>query len=123
MTTRRDARRARSAAAGRDLIAGVTVPPELLDPEHPVWHDRARYVEYLRSTWPDALLPARDRMSVVHGPDGGEDDGASPGQRRQAAAGAWARANRVGMAKRTDDLNDRAGFVDWNRLRAWGLID
>lgn len=122
MTARRAARRARSAAAGSDLIAGVTVPPELLDPEHPIWHDRTRFLEYMGKIWPAALLPTRDRM-IVHTPGGGQDEGAHPRHRREAAAAAWARANRVGMTKRTDDVHDAPGFIDWNRLRAWGLIE
>ena len=78
-------------------MAGVDLPLELLDAEHPVWHSAARYRRWMgRRRW---SMPPRDRMGWE----------ASPANRRRAAAAGWARENGIER--------------DFHQLLAWGLTD
>lgn len=96
MSARREARRAQLAVAA-PVVAGVCVPDELRHPEAQLWHDQKRYRAYMAANrW---SMPCRDRLD---GPGG-----ASPANRRRAAAKAWATEHGIEW--------------DWARLRAWGL--
>ncbi|MGH3777649.1 MAG: hypothetical protein ACRDRR_18290 [Pseudonocardiaceae bacterium] len=97
-------RRKQSRAAVAELA--VDVPAELLDAGHPVWHDQTGYRRYMNGHgW---RLPPSERRGVP----------ASPGNRRRAAAAAWARGN--GVATRTYGANGWP-CADWRRLRELGL--
>lgn len=98
MTARREARRAQLVATEL-VLAGVQIPAELLDRDHLLWHDQRRYRAYMTSRhW---TMPCRDRLDGL--------GGASPANRRRAAAKAWATEHGIEW--------------DWARLRAWGLCD
>lgn len=88
--------------AGLTQIDGLAIPPELLDLDARVWHDRVRAGAYFKKH--DYSLPVRDRMGV----------GASPASRRDRASEQWASANGVALTK--------YGRPDLNRLRQLGLI-
>lgn len=86
-------------------IDGHDVPPELLDAAAPVWHDAARYVEYMTGRGWDDHLPPSERFGVP----------THPANRRNAAAAAWGVENGI--------TNDGPWFADWHRLREMGLIE
>ncbi|MGH3490224.1 MAG: hypothetical protein ACRDP8_20240 [Actinopolymorphaceae bacterium] len=78
-----------------------SAPPELLDLDAEVWHDRRAYTAYMSARgW---LLPTRERM--------GADS--HPRQRRTHAAMAWGTAYGI---TRADGRS-----VDLHRLRAMGV--
>lgn len=105
MSARRDAR----AAAVEQLPGDGGPPRELLSANHRVWRDGKRYRDFLRRHGLDATaMPASERMGCD----------ASPGNRRNSAAAAWARLSGV----TTGDVPGRPGMPDWKRLRLMGLV-
>lgn len=103
MTARREARRAHLATTG----AGVGVPPELADRDHPVWHDQRAYHRWMTAHgW---TLPPAERIGCT----------TSPANRRSAAAAAWAVTTGVCTTTYGDGKHPSA---DWGALRAAGLI-
>ncbi len=86
---------------------GLDVPPELLDPDHQIWHDQRAYHRYMNQRgW---TMPPAERIGCT----------TAPANRRMAAAAGWARE--TGIATRTYGPPNSPPHPEWRRLRELGL--
>lgn len=99
--------RARRRRPPAGLPSEVAAPAELLDADHLVWRDQRAYRRYMGLRgW---SMPPAERLGCS----------TSPGNRRRAAAAAWACL--AGVAVRTYGP-DKHPHPDWHQLRELGLL-